>query len=218
MTKERARELRAEAWSFRNDGELCMAGDLHTACAHEFAACTRRTFPDPGYLESALGHLLDAATCYRIAGEPFRTGNRCELGEVLAADRFEYVSQLDVDESSFENLRRGAWPEFVGDLRTVAERSDAADAYDRALSIYESAGEWELVMSEQEHLRLLAYYRSLKRGLDIDVPEDAPEAPSLGVTFTEWVAYKRETLPDLLDSLELQGTWPRPDHTYKYDR
>lgn len=210
MTTERGRELRDEARTLQDAGQLHEAGDRHTACALEFAGSTQRTFPDPGGLETALGHLLDAATCYRISGDAFRTKNRCQLGTALAEDRFEYVRDIDVREQSFEELRRGAWLEFIGDLRTIARRDDADEAYDRAVAIYESAGEWEVVMSEQEHLRLLAYYRSLKEGLGIDIPEDAPEAPTLGVTFSEWIAYKRETLPRLLDELEAQGTWPRP--------
>lgn len=65
-------------------------------------------------------------------------------------------------------------------------------------------------MCEQDHLRLLAYYRCLEEGFGIDVPDAAPEAPTFGGTFSEWIAYKRETLPPLLDELEAQGTWPRP--------
>lgn len=209
MTESRARELRDEARATQNRGELLAAGDLHTACAHEFAGCMHRSFPEPAHLHSALGHLLDAATCYRVGGDGFRAENRCELGTVLAEDRSEYVRNLDVRDESFEDLRRGVWHEFIGDLRTIAGRDDADEAYDRAVSIYTAAGEWEVVMAEQEHLRLLSYFRSLKRGLGKELPEDAPEAPALGVTFSEWIEYKRKTLPGLLDDIDKQGDWPR---------
>lgn len=157
MTKERARELRDEARRRQGEGELHDAGDLHTACALEYAASSRRDFPEPGGLHAALGHLLVAATCYRVGGDAFRTANRCELGTALAEDRFEYVRTVDVREGSFEDLRRGAWPEFIGDLRTIARRDDADTAYATAIDIYEAAGEWEFVMAEKEHMRLAAF-------------------------------------------------------------
>lgn len=207
--KDRARELRKDADDHRNSGDFLRAGSLYTAAAHEYAGTvTEHSFPAPDHTRSALGELLNATTCYRIAGDEFRTQNRCELGTLLAEDYIDYIDSVEFEPGSFADLRRGAWPEFIGDLRTIAERDDADEAYDEAISIYESAGYWEFVLGEQEHMRLAAFFRAVRRGLGHDIPADAPEQQALGPTFPEWVEYKRDRLPNLLDELEAQGTWP----------
>lgn len=121
----------------------------------------------------------------------------------MAEDYIEYIDHQDFERGSFADLRRGAWPEYIGDLRTIAQRDDADVAYDRAITIYESAGDCEFVCGEQEHTRLAGYFRGIRRGLGEDIPRDAP-----GITFSEWVEYKRERLPKLLGRLEEQGEWP----------
>jgi hypothetical protein len=130
------------------------------------------------------------------------------MGTLLAEDYINYIESVDFEEESFADLRRGAWPEFIGDLRTIAEREDAEEAYDRAIAIYTSAGDYEFVLGEQEHMRLAGFFRSVRWGLGHDIPEDAPEQQGLDTTFSEWVEYKRERLPGLLDELEAQGEWP----------
>lgn len=191
-------------------GELDSAGNYYTSAAHEYAgAVLGHSFPEPDYTYSSIAELLAATVCYRIAGDEFRVQNRCELGTLLAEDYIEYINDQDYREGSFADLRRGAWPEYIGDLRTVAERDDAEDAYDRAKEIYESAGaDIEFVCAEQEHMRLAGFFRILKRGLGHEISRDAPEQTAPGTTFPEWLEYKRERLPELLDQLEEQGEWP----------
>lgn len=208
--KQRARELIDDAHDHRDAGDLERAAGSYTAAAHEFAGTVEEhSFPEPDHTRGALAALSRAATCYRIAGDDARTDNRCELGTLLADDYREYVDDVEVEAGSFADLRRGAWPEFVGDLRTIAGRSDADDAYDAATAIYRSAGDAPFAYAEQEHTRLAAFFRDVKRGLGREIPADAPEQESLDVTFSEWVEYKRARLPALLDELEAQGTWPR---------
>jgi len=205
----RARELVEQAQEHREESALKKAGDLYTAAAHEFAGTvTHHTFPTPDGTNGAISRLRYAATCYRIEQEVFRTQNRCDLGVLLAEDYIEYIDGQEFETGSFADLRRGAWHEYIGDLCTIARRDDAADAYERAVEIYRSAGDSELAYAEQEHMRLTGFYRALRRGLGHDIPDTAPEQQSLEVTFTEWIEYKRERLPDLLDELEAQGAWP----------
>jgi hypothetical protein len=130
------------------------------------------------------------------------------MGALLAEDYFEFTTKQEFDRESFANLRRGAWPEFIGDLRTIAGRDDADRAYDRALNIYESAGYWEWVMREQEHTQIATFFRTVREGLGHDIPRDAPEVHGMDMTFADWLKYKRDRLPDLLDALEDQGSWP----------
>jgi len=207
--KDQARELVKEAQNLRDEGEPLQAGDMYTAAAHEYAGdATKHSFPEPDSTNGAVSRLRYAATCYRIAGDEFLTHNRCELGTLLADDYINYIEGVDFEPGSFADLRRGAWPEYIGDLRVIAQRDDAAEAYDRATEIYESAGDCESVYAEQEHTRLGAFYKNVRRGLGHDIPEEAPERMGFGTTFSEWVEYKRARLPDLLDELERQGRWP----------
>jgi hypothetical protein len=194
----------------REENELIKAGNHYAAAAHEYqGTVTNHRFPELDQTYNAVSNLQFSATCYRVAGDGFRTQNRCDVGVLLAEDYLQYADSTTFESKSFAALRRGAWPEFIGDLRTIAGRDNAGDAYDRAASIYESAGGWEFCMAEQEHMRLAGFFKSLKIGLNIDIPEDALENRPLGPTFVEWLEYKRERLPDLLDNLESQGSWPR---------
>ncbi|SDR40489.1 hypothetical protein [Natronobacterium texcoconense] len=134
--------------------------------------------------------------------------NRCEMGTLLAEDYAAYIDQHEIEPGSFADVRRGAWPEFIGDLRTIAGCDDADEAYQRAKTIYERCDEWEFVMAEEEHMRLAAFFRSVRRGTGGEIPRDAPERlPLEGPTFAEWLEYKRERLPALLEELEEQGEW-----------
>lgn len=205
---ERARELYEQAEGFRASGELALAGDAYTRATHEFAGDCERSFPEPDSTHLALGSLLDAATCYRVASDEFRVQNRCELGAVIVADHQNYVERHDVDPGSFADLRRGVWSEFLGDLRTIAGVAEAGEAYEQAIEIYEAAGDFELVYAEQEHTRLAAFFRSIRRGAGEQVADDDPEQLGPGTTFSEWVEYKRTKLPALLQQLEESGRWP----------
>jgi len=206
---KRARKLLENARELRDKDRLREAGNAYTAAAHEYQGTVEEhTFPGANHPCAATQSLCCAATCYRINGDEQRLQNRSDLGILLAEDYIEYIDTVDFDDQSFADLRRGAWPEFIGDLRTIAQRDNAADAYDRAASIYQSAGYWEFCMSEEEHMRLASFFVDVRRGLGHEIPEDALEKRPLGPTFSEWIAYKREQLPDLLDELEGQGEWP----------
>jgi len=207
--KEKARNLSKKAEELRQSDRLQAAGNYYTASAHEYAGVvTEHTFPGADKTVSALGELLNAATCYRLVGDTYRVNNRCELGTLLAEDYLNYIDSGEWDENSFVPFRRGAWHEFIGDLRTVAEKEEASNAYEKAIDIYISAGDWEVVYGEKEHLRIASYLRSVRRGLGHDISEDAPEMQGSGTTFSEWVWYKQENLPKYLSQLEAQGSWP----------
>lgn len=207
--KGRARELSKRAQKTRTSGQLVEAGNLYTASAYEYAGeVTEHRFPEPDRTYSAVAELVNAATCYRIAGLQSDVHNRCEIGILLAEDYFEYINGCEIEDGSFGDVRRGAWPEYIGDFRTIARRENADDAYEQAIAIYQAAGDWEIAYAEQEHSRLAAYFRNLQYGLGQEIPETAPEQLGFGTTFAEWVEYKRNRLPSLLERLENQGSWP----------
>lgn len=207
--RDDARTLDEEAREFRESGEFAEAGDAFTRAAYEYAGDATRSFPEPSCHDLAVRSLLNATTCYRIDGDAFRVQNRCKLRKLFIEDHVEYVEEVGYETGSFADLRRGAWPEFIGDLRAVAERADADEAYDEARSIYESAGaDVEFVAAEQEHMALAAFFWDVRSGAGHDIPDDAPEQLGFGTTFPEWLAYKRGRLPGLLEELEEQGEWP----------
>lgn len=207
--KDRARELRDEARDLRKSCKLKEAGRFYSAASHAYAATvTEHSFPNPDSSVYAVAELLNATTCFRVAGEEFLTQNRCDLGTLMAEDYAEFSRRQDFETNSFANLRRGAWPEFIGDLRTIAKRDNADEAYEDAKDIYESAGYWEFVLREGAHSRLASFLRSVREGLGHDIPRDAPEVHGMDMTFTDWLEYKRERLPGMLDELEAQGEWP----------
>lgn len=208
--KERARELVQEAKEARKQGALTRAGNCYTAAAHEYmGTVTSHTFPEPDLTRAAVSECCFAALSYRIAGDDARVQNRCELGTVLATDYERYIDLQEVDPESFAALRRGAWQEFIGDLRIIARRDDAADAYDRASEIYDAAGDYELAIGEQEHMRLTGFLYDVRTGLGHEPNSDEDlELRPLGPTFTDWIEYKRERLPQYLLQLEAQDNWP----------
>lgn len=206
----RARELSQNAADARNEGELLRAGNLYTASAHEYlGTVTEHIFPEVDRTYAAVSQLCYAAMCYRIAGDTSRVQNRCDMGILAAKDYLEFIDRQQFDEQSFGHVRCGAWPEFIGDLRTIGKRDDAGDAYDRARDVYESAGDWEIVMGEQEHMRLTSFFYDVRVGLGHTPSDESDiELRPLGPTFTDWLEYKRERLSQLLDELEAQGEWP----------
>lgn len=206
--KERARELRKDAEGHRDDGELERAGNLYTAAAHEMAGTvTEHLFPGPDRTNDAVGYLRYAATCYRVADLGKKSRNRCNIGELLVDDYIAFYERQEF-ERSFDRLRLGGWYENIGDLRVIAKEGRAGEAYDHAEELYERAGSCEFSMAEKEHMRLSGFFRNVRRGVDDEIPEDALENRPFGPSFLDWLDYKRERLPDLLDELEARGEWP----------
>lgn len=148
--KGSARDLSKHARELRQHGNVLEAANAYTAAAYEYAgAVEEHVFPGTDETVSAVGELLNAATCYRIAGDEFRTQNRCDAGILLAEDYINYIETESDTEDSFAAFRRGAWSEFIGDLRTVAGRDSASTAYDEAVSIYEAAGGEQFTFGEK---------------------------------------------------------------------
>ncbi|WP_136686872.1 hypothetical protein [Halorhabdus amylolytica] len=129
------------------------------------------------------------------------------MGILLAEDYFEYIERQEFGPQSFGAFRRGAWPEFIGDLRTIAQRENGEEAYDRAHEIYKSAGDYQISTGEQEHMRLTGFFRNVRQGLGHDVSDEALEQQPMGPSTTDWLEYKRERLPEYLNQLDAQGEW-----------
>jgi len=115
--KERARELTENARELRGSNELREAGNHYTAAAYEYQGTViEHSFPEPDRTYNAVSSLTFAATCYRICGDKFHVQNRCDVGISLVENYVQHIKTVDFDSKSFADLRRGAWPEFIGDL------------------------------------------------------------------------------------------------------
>jgi len=210
--RKKGHEVLGEAAELRRSGDLVAAGNHYTAAAHLYAGgVTEHTFPHPDLTRAALSTLCRAATCYRIAGDDFRAQNRCDIGVLLAEDYLEYIEAEymgndEIEPYWFAEIRVGAWHEFIGDLRTIAERDDAEEAYEQAKEIY-GEGEAEFCMGEKEHTRLAAFFRKVREAVESDISYESIEYQPLGPTFVDWIEYKRERLPALLNRLEEMGEW-----------
>jgi hypothetical protein len=119
------------------DGEYAAAGDDYALASYAelsgSADHDRDTFdPDGrGYVGYALGYLLTAALCSRLAGHDDRGRNRCEQAVLLAEEQRDHVRREAVERAVFE--------EFVGDAFAIAGSDAAGDAYDRAAERYVEA-------------------------------------------------------------------------------
>jgi hypothetical protein len=208
--RKRGYRLSEQADALRESGDLTGAGNAYTAAAYEFAGTvTDHTFPECDKTATAISNICFAAICYRIVGDQFRVQNRCDVGILLAEDYINHIEGEKFEDGSFADLRRGAWPEYIGDCRMIADREGADMAYDRAIEIYRSAGDIDFVYGEREHNYLTKLFTNIKRGAGYEISEDAPERQPLGgPTFTEWVRYKRKHLPGFLEDLDKKGAWP----------
>jgi len=137
--------------------------------------------------------------------------NRCDLGLLIARDYLEYIENEYTetveggDKGGYIIFRRSAWYEFMGDLRTIARRDDADEAYDKAEEIYHPDGDISLV--EHEHNVVTGFFRGIREAVESDIPPDSPEYRPAGPSFLDWLELKREMLPELLEQLEEEGEW-----------
>lgn len=208
MTKERAREHESTAKAHREEGDFEQAGEYFTVAAYEQFGHQPPLKYDHLYgqlISDGMYDLLHAAVCYRLAGKPDRSQNRCERGILIAEDMRDRMQELPVPSNEYDQARRGVWDEFIGDFRIVAGQKSAERAYDEARSIYEVADEFELSFAEREHLNLIQFYEdlALATGRDLDDWYDRKSK----ITFPEWIGFKRDQLPRLYESLIQSGTW-----------
>lgn len=194
---DRAREL-------QSNGNSVQAGEYHTLIAHEWLG---KSLPTKFGTKISGGEvaLLRAAICYRLGGRLDRCENRCRMGILVAEDMIDRVFEMEPPENAYDRARRGAWYEYIGDFRCIGDFGDPGSAYDRAIEVYEDAGDPGTECSEQEHMYTMAVYNEVARALGRD-PEPV-ETTQNDMTLTDWVEKKRETYPEMLTELDERGEW-----------
>lgn len=204
MTLEKAWEHDETADNYRQQGMFHEAGDYYTIAAYEYLGTSPPTtglsISHPVYV------LLQAAVCYRLDDDFDRAVNRCHQGILISEDVLERVMEAETPENIYDDARRGAIYEYIGDFRVVGELNGVDEAYDNAIHIYQGAGDPETNYSEQEHMRLMDFFdliaTTVSDGLDTSWRRSLS-----GLTFTDWAEYKREKLPELLSDLYEYGKW-----------
>lgn len=203
MTREQARKYREMARDAQEDGDYQEAGDYHSQAAFELAGHGTFVHGSDG---SELRRLLEASTCYRVAGQEAWCRNRAQIGALFADELAERAFARPEPPHAFERAQRGVWHEYVGDFRTVGDLGDADAAYERAKETYRAWDEHGTGGAEQPQMAIMGYFESvaIAAGADMDeVYEDTRNQ-----SFADWVEYKQERLPEYLNTIVENGSYP----------
>lgn len=199
MTKEKAREYKETARGYEEGDNMVDAAEAYSAMSHEYFGEWEPSLPFSN-ISSGMYGLLKAGTCYRVAGSRELCEFRCREGVLMAEEMKFRVNTESVPENTYDKARRGSWDEYIGDFRLIANRNGVAEAYEAARETYREAGDPETAFAEQEHLGLLNYFREVAKDAGYD--EEELGRVNTSIQFSEWVEYKREHLPNILDYLE----------------
>ncbi|USZ71101.1 hypothetical protein [Natronosalvus halobius] len=127
------------------------------------------------------------------------------MGILIAEEMIDRVFAADPLEYFYDQARRGVWYEYIGDFRCIGNFGDPTSAYDQAREVYEAADDPDTWYSEQEHGYTMAVFREVARGVNRDPgPIDDMEND---MTLTDWVSFKEDAYPSLLDDLTERGDW-----------
>jgi len=205
MTGGNTRDHWEQAKELRQKGEFVEAGDYYTVAAYGYLGEDL-----PGRFGVRISHgasgLQRAALCYRLASRRGRCQNRAKQGILIAEDMLDRVFVGDPPDNHYDRARRGAWHEYIGDFQLMADLADPTDAYEQAIAVYEDAGDPGTGYAEQEHGFLIWLYQSVGSAVGCDI--DPIDTGLNDLTFSDWVAMKRENLPSFLTDLDDQATWP----------
>jgi hypothetical protein len=105
-----------------------------------------------------------------------------------------------------DQAQRGVWTEYEGDFRMLGDLPEANEVYERASEIYEDAGDPESVGIEQFFMSVTVLPELLARGTDTSIGE-FESAARPAATLTEWIQFKREQMPVLLEQLDDADEW-----------
>lgn len=202
MTRKQARQLEEKAEEKRTSGEYVVAGDYYSQAAFERAGVGTFVHGSSG---SELHRFLDACTCYRVGGADEWCTNRARMGEVLAEELAARAIARPEEPHAFDQAMRSVWYEFVGDFRMIGGLGRSDWAYDQANETYLGAGDPLTSAAEGPIRALMGFFYSVATaaGADMDeVYESTRELP-----FSEIAEYKRERLPEHLETVVESGSY-----------
>lgn len=203
MTVERRRELADEADSLAVEGEFGEAADTYVRAGFEEAG----TFFGKSSHAIELRMLYKGCLCYRLAGQKRQYRSIARIGIEFSEEYAARMKAKPEPSHPPDRARSGVWHEFVGDFRLVGKLGDAGEAYDRAKEIYQEVGDPSADFVEGPIKSSQAIFGDtvLHAGEDDELIDESRQRK-----LTEWVEYKREHLPELIDSIVSSGTWHDP--------
>jgi len=161
MSPEKNRNHRVKAEGLRADEQYVEAGEYFSTAAYARLGES----PPTGYgknLSRALRHPLSASICYRLGGKHAQYKNRCKEGIMLSEEMKDRLNTC-LRENPYDQARRGAWDEFIGDFKIILESQEYLESYNAAKNIYKSIEDFDLGFAEQEHLELIRFCEDMLR-------------------------------------------------------
>lgn len=206
MTSEAGRSHQKKAHTHRQDKEVLKAGDEYVLAAHEYFGDKRG--------HHGIECLFSAAICYRLANDCQEVDQKITFCKATGVEysrcrAIEYLDDVEPS-SQYWAARSGAWYELAGDILLATGSTDYATEYNNAYEVYESIGDLDLSLIENEHIRMIDMYRSVALSVGKDESYERVNQMELHYnegTLTDWLDFKQETLPEYLDQLINQGEW-----------
>lgn len=189
--------------AYREEHRYAKSGEFYSVAAYEYLGDGPPSIPGTKYSHGLFALLL-GSTCFRLAGQLARCENRCRQGLLVAEDMLHMYGEEREVSNDYEYARKGAWHEFIGDFRTLGGLTDAEIAYDTAEQIYRAANNPPTAHREQEHMWLMRYLE-LVAGETLDSTKYRRIIRQ--TTLLDWLAYKRQELPTVLEAVFERGTW-----------
>lgn len=210
MTIDGGAEYRELADGNWENNKFAAAANQYSSAAFEYFGERKVNWTAKG-----LQMLLQAALCYRLTSNEQKVSfcqNLVEAVSYDAIDSHEFPPADSEHEKNepwyrYEIAVEGGWYEYIGDIRTISSSQNSPEAYERALEIYEQTDDLDLGYSEQVHNRLFDFYCNVAIKAGESNSCDKIRKMSFlenDSTFSDWVHYKRDTLPDHI-TLLIQG-------------
>lgn len=203
MTTDRRTELADEATALAVESKFGDAGDTYVRASFEEAGAW---FGASSWGQE-LRMLYKACLCYRLADQPRQCRFTATLGIQIAEEYAARIDQTEKPTHPPDRAEHGVWYEFVGDFRLVAGFEGVDDAYDQAKEVYTEAGDPFAQFAEGPIMVVQAIFSTtvLVAGADHELITDSTSG-----RLTDWVEYKREHLPELIDDTVTSGEWHEP--------
>lgn len=199
LSNQAGTELRRTASEYRREGTFVEAGDAYTRLAFH----TWATYD----VLWGLGcrQLLEAATCYRLAGQTDICKKRCQVGVQQAETIRDRTCDRSEPDYPPDHANRGGWDEFVGTFRLLGELDGVDEAYAVAKESYFEAGDPRIEYADEGPVHQnTVWFDSVAREIGRERSHDIEKYTT---SYSEWADYKRERLPEYVAELVEQGEW-----------
>lgn len=204
MTTNQRTELEDKANSLAAEGKYSDAGDTYVRAGFEEAG---QWFGSSSWGQE-LRMLYKACLCYRLADHNRQCRFTAKFGILLAEEYAARAERKPSPSHPPDKAERGVWYEFIGDLRLIADFDGVTEAYDRAKEIYKEVGDPLADFAEGPVMVVQAIFSTtvLIAGEEYDLISNSAQG-----RLTDWVEYKQEQLPKLIESILSSGEWHQPE-------